>query len=86
MMRAVRHLSGNDTNFVLVEFLSPEGNNGTVLQRIFLQYYVIKPTVSEFPFVGKKTQHIFGKKMNGSVLNTEYFRDIVNIHSKGDVL
>ena len=79
-------MSGNDTNFVLVEFLSPEGNNGTVLQRIFLQYYVTKPTVSEFPFVGKKTQHIFGKKMNGSVLNTEYFRDIVNIHSKGDVL
>ena len=86
MMRAVWHLSGNDTNFVLVEFLSSEGNNGTVLQRYFLQSYVVKPTVSEFQFVGKKTQHLFGKKMNGSVLKTEYFRDIVNIHSKGYVL
>ena len=59
---------------------------GQFYKEFFLQYYVTKPTVSEFPFVGKKTQHIFGKKMNGSVLNTEYFRDIVNIHSKGDVL
>ena len=35
MMRAVWHLSGNDTNFVLVEFLSPEGNKGTVLHKLF---------------------------------------------------
>ena len=33
-----------------------------------------------------KTQHLFGKKMSLSVFNTEYVRDIVNIHSKRDVL
>ena len=59
---------------------------GQFYTNFFFQSFVVKPTVSEFQFVGKKTQHLFGKKMNGSVLKTEYFRDIVNIHSKGYVL